>query len=101
MSSNLGDVLRKLKSGMEIVHRDIADGYMARAQAYTPVKTGNLKQSWRVDTNNQSLSEIKNDAHYAVYVHNGTERQRSNPYAINAARDIDYILQKAFGKIKY
>ena len=96
---NLSDAIKQVQNNLQRFHVQIAYEFMYRAQGYTPVDTGNLRASWYVETNNPSNSVIINAAEYAVYVHNGTERQRSQPYAVQAMKDIDWILKKAYSNL--
>lgn len=57
----------------------------ATAKLTTPVDTGNLRSSNEKEVLASELEAIEyNDAEYALFVHNGTSRQASQPWMRNA-----------------
>lgn len=76
----------------------------AEAKLLTPVKTGQLRRSlsYRTDAKNASVT-IGTNIDYAEAVHNGTSRQRSQPFLKDAIyqniNEIENIFKESLGKV--
>lgn len=72
-----GDVLEQ---GMSTAITKFLGDVEANADAITPVVTGNLKNNKEIEVNGLS-GKIHWKAEYALYVHEGTRYQASQPFA--------------------
>lgn len=91
----LADAVNQFSKKLDGLHTEIAEEFLKQVMINTPVKTGNLQQSWRINTANRSELHIVNDASYAVYVELGTERMSPRLYTTYTMRQIQKIIDRA------
>ena len=74
------------------------------SQAITPVDTGKLRRSMGHKTNNKDTVYIGTNMDYAPYVHEGTSRQKAQPFikdaVMNNLDEIQNIIEKHLSKVK-
>ncbi|CAM3729832.1 HK97-gp10 family putative phage morphogenesis protein [Mesobacillus zeae] len=79
--SNLQSVLRALDDAEERALTGVGEFVRSEAQARSPVKTGELRDSndYKVVSEEQKVL-IGNSTDYGLWVHEGSSRQRSQPW---------------------
>lgn len=74
----------------------------AETQSRSPVKSGVLKKSIQYETDKDSV-RIGTNVEYAPWVHNGTSRQRSQPFLMDAIEshisDFQNIIKNTLSKL--
>jgi hypothetical protein len=55
--------------------RDIADGIRSEARAGTPVRSGTLRNGWRIGRTGDGDPTVRNDVPYGPFVEYGTARR--------------------------
>lgn len=75
----------------------------AESQARTPVDTGNLRRSHGYKINGEDRVDIGTNVDYAPYVHNGTSRQKAQPFLKDAImqniNEINSIIKDNLSKV--
>ena len=77
--SNLGVFADRIKQQAAEARHEAAQEIGAAAQANAPVRSGELRDSMRVEDDKDS-STVGFTAEYSNYVNSGTSRQAANPF---------------------
>lgn len=86
--SNLRNVLNALDDAEERALTAVGEYVRSEAQMRSPVKTGALRDSndYRVEASEQKVL-IGNSMDYGLWVHEGSSKQRSQPWLRNSVMD--------------
>lgn len=94
--------LKAPKLAAEALHKTGQDVIQLTKQL-TPVDTGNLQRSYRVEEVSESKVTVGTDVEYAPFVEFGTSRQSAQPHFIPAfaqsAETFEQRLKQAFDKL--
>jgi hypothetical protein len=77
---HLTELIKDLTKKMGTLEKEIAREMVIELQRNTPVDTGHLRSSWFYLPAVNGQTTIVNTANYAVFVENGTDRQRAQKY---------------------
>jgi HK97 gp10 family phage protein len=89
-NSNLDEVLELLQPAKAKTLAEIGVVVQASAAENSPVRTGNLRRSWTVEVDEASscvsigVPKEELEGNYAVYVENGTSKQKAHHMLRNA-----------------
>lgn len=83
--SNLPNVLRAMDAAEDRALTAVGEFTRSESQVRSPVRTGNLRDSndYQVDMPGKRVI-IGNSVDYAEFVHEGTSRQRAQPWLENS-----------------
>jgi len=101
INKGLDRLLQTYKAARPAINKQGAGIVLESAKGLSPLRTGNLKRSLRVETNAQGQAIVKAgpEAYYIKYVTGGTKYARSNPfmqtaYTVSSARVKTYMIEK-------
>lgn len=86
--SNLKNVLKALDQAEDRALTAVGTFVRSESQVRSPVKTGNLRDSnnFKVDNANHKVM-IGNNVEYGLWVHEGTSRNRAQPWLENSVME--------------
>ncbi|BDR64424.1 HK97-gp10 family putative phage morphogenesis protein [Clostridium tetani] len=101
--NNIRQVKQVLNKAMGDSLNELGIMATTNTQAITPVDTGKLRRSITYKTDSQNLKVyIGTNIQYAINVHEGTSKQKANPFISNGIKEtqpsIRNILKKNFNK---
>lgn len=108
--STFGKIRDKLTSPQKKFAQQFADDFIVKVRDRTPYPpgfnpgsgknvTGNLKRSWKADVSKSQVT-IYNDAEYAAYVEDGTEKMVGAHMLKLTAAEAGIISKRAYDKVK-
>lgn len=101
--SNFSNLKNRLDNSVNEALEEIGRFGTAETQARTPVDTGNLRRSEGYKTNGKDEVDIGTNIEYAEYVHNGTSKQKAQPFIKDAIiqniNEINNIIKKHLSKV--
>ena len=96
---SLGSVCDNLASMLEALPLAIGDAYITKVKQRTPVDTGFLRKSWKIGDVSGNYVQVINDAPYAEYIENGTEKMAPRAMAAATTADFDSVIDLARKRI--
>ncbi|WP_282804273.1 HK97-gp10 family putative phage morphogenesis protein [Clostridium tetani] len=101
--NNIRQVKQALNKAIEDSLHELGVTATTNTQAVTPVDTGKLRRSITHKTDSKNLRVyVGTNVQYAINVHEGTSKQKANPFITNGIKEtqssIRDILKKNFNK---
>lgn len=97
MSSN-DKVFADIANDLERLVEAVKDETITRIKRRTPVRTGNLQRGWATQDTDYGF-DVVNDQPYAVYVEEGTPKQRPQGMVRITFEEADQIVAVAVNKV--